>query len=106
MSSAYQPAKQVQKLYAVSRTTLRSWAEAGRVEALRANGDGKRLYKLTDIERILGVDARTQAPARERICYARVSSAKQRADLDRQIAFLQQHYPEHRVYSDVGSGLN
>lgn len=40
------------------------------------------------------------------MCYARVSSQHQRADLDRQIAFLQRHYPNHRVYHDIGSGLN
>lgn len=39
-------------------------------------------------------------------CYARVSSAKQHDDLERQCAYLQQHYPEHRLYRDTGSGLN
>ncbi|MFM6225205.1 MAG: recombinase family protein, partial [Dolichospermum sp.] len=35
------------------------------------------------------------------ICYCRVSSSKQRDDLDRQIAYMQSLYPK-----DIGSGLN
>jgi predicted site-specific integrase-resolvase len=107
VTSAYLPAAKVHALYAVARTTLRDWAESGKVEALRAGGTGKRLYKLADIERVLGVDHGKEKEAkRERVCYARVSSQHQRGDLDRQIAFLRQHYPEHRLYSDIGSGLN
>lgn len=105
----YLPAKHVQLRYAISRGTLRAWAEAGRVGALRAGGDGKRLYKLSDIEALLGVkpdDVGEKAQPRQRVCYARVSSEHQRGDLERQIAFLQRHYPEHTLYSDVGSGLN
>lgn len=108
VSSAYLPAIKVYELYAVARSTLRAWAEEGKVEALRAHGgDGKRLYKLADVERVLGVDANKKARTeRQRVCYARVSSQHQRADLDRQVAFLRAHYPDHIVYQDVGSGLN
>ena len=104
---AYLPAAKVYELYAVARSTLRQWAESGKVEALRAGGEGKRLYKLADIERVLGVDTAKKAETqRQHVCYARVSSQHQRADLERQIAFLQQHYPGSRVYRDIGSGLN
>lgn len=106
-ASEYLPAAKVYQLYAVSRSTLRTWADGGKVEALRANGDGKRLYKLADIEHVLGVDSDKKAQEeRKRVCYVRVSSSKQRADLDRQVAFLQQHYPRHEIYRDIGSGLN
>ena len=40
------------------------------------------------------------------ICYCRVSSHKQTGDLQRQVAFMQQHYPDAEVITDVASGLN
>ena len=106
-TSAYLPALKVHELYGIARSTLRTWAEDGKVEALRAGGDGKRLYKLADVERVLGVDSAKKAQTkRQPVCYARVSSAHQRPDLERQVAFLKQHYPTHTIYQDVGSGLN
>lgn len=38
--------------------------------------------------------------------YTRVSSKKQQSDLERQIKYLQKLYPDYRVISDIGSGLN
>ena len=43
---------------------------------------------------------------KENICYCRVSSQKQKEDLDRQINLMKQLYPSHRIISDIGSGLN
>lgn len=43
---------------------------------------------------------------RAKICYARVSSEHQQGDLERQIAHLQQCFPDHEIISDIGSGLN
>lgn len=38
--------------------------------------------------------------------YCRVSSNKQKDDLERQIASVQERYPSHKVYTDIASGLN
>ena len=43
---------------------------------------------------------------KEKICYCRVSSQKQKEDLDRQINLMKYLYPSHRIISDIGSGLN
>ena len=40
------------------------------------------------------------------ICYCRVSSYKQKDDLDRQIKFMQAKYPNAEIVKDIGSGLN
>ena len=42
----------------------------------------------------------------ETICYCRVSSPKQRDDLQRQVVFMRERYPDARVVTDVGGGLN
>jgi predicted site-specific integrase-resolvase len=41
-----------------------------------------------------------------KVIYARVSSKKQKNDLDRQIEYLKQRYPTHKIVSDAGSGIN
>jgi predicted site-specific integrase-resolvase len=43
---------------------------------------------------------------KEGVIYARVSSSKQKEDLERQVAELKRAYPSYTVYSDIGSGLN
>jgi predicted site-specific integrase-resolvase len=43
---------------------------------------------------------------KEKICYCRVSSQKQKEDLERQINLMKHLYPTHRIISDIGSGLN
>lgn len=43
---------------------------------------------------------------KEKICYCRVSSQKQKEDLERQINLMKQLYPTYRIISDIGSGLN
>ncbi|MGL6139325.1 MAG: recombinase family protein, partial [Planktothrix sp.] len=40
------------------------------------------------------------------VCYCRVSSTKQRDDLDRQVAYMQSIYPNAEIVRDIGSGLN
>jgi predicted site-specific integrase-resolvase len=43
---------------------------------------------------------------RMRYCYCRVSSNKQKEDLERQIAYMKDKFPTHTVISDIESGLN
>ena len=43
---------------------------------------------------------------RIKICYCRVSSNKQKEDLERQIKFMKEKFPTHTIIQDIGSGLN
>lgn len=40
------------------------------------------------------------------ICYCRVSSYKQKLDLNRQIEYMKNKYPTNIIISDIGSSLN
>ena len=62
------------------------------------NAAGQRLY---DVDAYL----RGSIPA-ETVCYCRVSSAKQRDDLQRQVEFMRERYPDAQIVTDVGGGLN
>jgi putative resolvase len=97
----FKPAKHFLKEYGISSATMRGWESAGRVECVRLPG-GKRMYDVDSVLKLLG-----QQPVGKRAyIYARVSSAKQSADLERQIEDLQKAYPGHVVIKDVASGVN
>lgn len=97
------------------RRTLRRWHKLGLINATRTPGN-QRVYDVNSIvtgdggNRGVAATANTQASScrhkRESVIYARVSSAKQREDLERQIQALTQKFSGHRVISDIGSGIN
>lgn len=93
-----------------SLTTLRNWANSGKVRFTRTPG-GKRMYYLPDIQHWCGIQEASKdqidsdIPKRT-LLYARVSSSKQKPDLDRQKQFLQDRYPNSELLYDIGSGLN
>ncbi len=96
MSKKYVTPKEAQSILGVSEKTLRNWDSLGKIHTIRTP-TGHRRY---DIESITGKENRAS------IIYARVSSHKQRADLDRQADYLQSLYPESEVIKEIGSGLN
>lgn len=101
----YVPAKTIAQEIEVSSDTLRNWADNGLVRCQRINGTGKRFYHHDDVRKMFGqrLDANEE---KIKIAYARVSSAKQQEDLQRQVEALKHEYPNHEVVKDVGSGLN
>lgn len=104
----YKSAVKIRERYEISRSTLAMWGDTGRIRIKRlGNGGttGKRIYHADDVDRELGGVA-VDRPQKESCIYARVSSSKQSADLDGQVKGLQEAYPNHKTYKDIGSGLN
>ena len=77
--------------------TLRKSADEGQIKSLK-NEAGQRLY---DVE-----SYRRGATCTVTVCYCRVSSPKQKNDLERQVEFMRERYPEAKIVKDIGSGLN
>lgn len=96
MSDKYVTPKQAAESLGVNERTLRRWEEEGKIKAFKTPG-GKRRYDITEF---------TTKPARSTIIYARVSSPKQREDLQRQCDYLKSQYPTAEVISEIGGGLN
>jgi predicted site-specific integrase-resolvase len=98
--------KEASEYYGVSDNALRMWANDGRIKHITTKG-GHRRYLLESKE---PTDNNTteehQEHIRQKIIYSRVSSGKQRDDLKRQSEYLKSKYPDHRVISDIGSGIN
>lgn len=101
----FKKAKHVISQYGISPSTLRSWATDGIIPFIRTPG-GTRLYDMDGIHRVLGNSNNTTNPHTHGYIYARVSSSKQRGDLERQVAELKEAYPEHRIITDIASGIN
>lgn len=92
------------KTYGVSVDTLRRWADQGSLPCWRSPNN-VRMFRQTDLEKFFNVHS-DQIEQSKQIVYCRVSSSKQRDDLQRQIDFMQKRYPDHIVISDIGSGIN
>ncbi len=77
--------------------TLRKYADTGVIQSIRTPS-GQRLF---DLDGFLG-----KAQPSQTVLYARVSSYKQRDDLERQVAYLKTKEPTAEVVTDIASGLN
>ena len=92
--------KEVLKILKIHYHTLYSMVKRGEIETLKI---GKRnLYNLDKFLRDKGVTNKKK----QKICYCRVSSNKQKEDLERQINFMKEKYPDYEIIKDIGSGLN
>ncbi len=85
------------EIIGVHSNTLRNWAKSGKIQHI-ITPSGQRKY---NVEAFLG-----QTIESVQICYCRVSSYKQRDDLERQVKFMQAKYPNAKIVKDIGSGLN
>jgi excisionase family DNA binding protein len=99
--------KEVCQRLGISYSTLARWVREGRIKAIRTAG-GKYRVPESEVRRIAeGLPISKEVRA---IIYARVSSADQKSDLERQIEYLTQYcsskgYKVVDVLSDVASGL-
>ena len=93
----YIPGRKAAEILDLHQNTLREYADRGRVPYIKTES-GQRRY---DVDAYLG---RVQ-PART-VCYCRVSSFKQRDDLQRQALWMLDQYPDAEVIQDIEVGLN
>jgi predicted site-specific integrase-resolvase len=91
--------------YGISASSLRRHADNGTIKHARFKGGGKRLYEINSVLSFLRLDQQ-EVKEKKAYIYCRVSSTKQKGDLDRQCADLKQLYPHHIVVKDIASGLN
>jgi predicted site-specific integrase-resolvase len=89
------PLRKARELTGLSGNTLRKYADEGYIPYYRLpNGD-----RMFDVRSFIG--------GREAvIVYARVSTAKQRDQLQNQLVYLLERYPNAESVADIGSGLN
>jgi len=97
---------EVAKIFGVSYVAVKKWAYAGKIKYIKTPG-GKYRYPESEIRRLLG----EQMPKGRVAVYARVGSADQKEDLERQKRKLVEYakskgYQDIEVIEDIASGLN
>ena len=96
----YLTRKQASEKLGIHFETLYKIAERKEIETIKI---GKQtLYNIDKYLKEKGVGKENK----RKICYCRVSSAKQKEDLKRQIEMMRQMFPLYEIISDIGSGLN
>ena len=99
--------KEVCRRLGISYSTLSRWVREGRIRAIRTAGGVFRVPE-SEVRRVAeGLPISKEVRA---VIYARVSSANQRSDLERQVQYLTQYcssngYSVIDVLSDIASGL-
>jgi len=93
------------KLLGVSFPTVKRWIYAGKIKAIKTPAKHYRIPE-SEIRRLLG----KPTPKNKAIIYARVSSADQKKDLERQKQMLQEYaraggYEVVATFEDIASGL-
>jgi len=100
MNGRWISSKKACEFYGVTGNTLRRWADSGSVEFKRTPGNQRTYFVSSD-----GIFT-VPKDSRENYLYVRVSSQKQKDDMERQISFLSSKYPGHIIVKDIASGLN
>lgn len=84
----------------LSANTLRKYGDNGNIKIQRING-GQRLFDVSDF-----LTKKEDTKGKPVVCYCRVSSAKQKDDLARQVVFMREKFPNAEIIQNIGSGLN
>ena len=94
------------KIVGVTPQTLRNWDKTKKLKPHHTTENGYRYYSEEQLKQVL----RTKPKSRTIVGYCRVSSPKQKDDLERQIekvkTYLLAQGKPFEIISDVGSGIN
>jgi len=116
----YVPHRKVKEILGISDSTVRRWANQGLLQYIWSPTH-KRLYSSSGLLQMqlnkldntfklqtnsTKITTNTIENSRKGAIYVRVSSSKQKDDLERQTNFLLDKYPDYQVFKDIGSGIN
>jgi putative resolvase len=108
--------KQASEILGVHRRTLYLWDEKKIIETIRTPG-GKRMYNVnkyleninkntSNVTHVNNPIINTMMDNSKKFLYARVSSLGQKEDLERQKKVLVDKFPNYKLITDIGSGMN
>lgn len=94
--------EQAAQLSGLHPNTIRNWADEGKIYSTRTKGGHRRV----DISEYIIPKTEEKVGDKYTICYCRVSSAKQKDDLNRQVEYMREQYPDAEIIKEIGSGIN
>ena len=102
----YYTIHEVSEMLGVTPQTLRNWDRSNKLKPHHKSANGYRYYSEEDINTLIGVKVKTG----QVVGYCRVSSQKQKDDLQRQEdnmrTYLLAKGVPFKIISDIGSGIN
>ena len=98
--------KEVREILKISDKTIYNWEKSGKLTCVRTVGGNRRFLKTDIFPDLKEKKEDINEKQRRKICYCRVSSRSQKEDLERQVKFFRQEFPDHEIVKDIGSGLN
>ena len=105
--SKYYSINEFSKILGVSAQTLRNWDSNGKLHPHHTSSNGYRYYSHEQLNQVMNIKPNLD---RVVIGYCRVSSNKQKDDLQRQIEnmrlYLTAQGKPFEIISDIGSGIN
>jgi putative resolvase len=93
--------REASKQLNIHYNTLYNMASKNEIETIKI---GKQQFY--NVKKYLKEKGLNSKVLRRKICYCRVSSQKQKEDLERQIEYMKKEYPYHEILTDIASGLN
>ena len=105
--------KKASEILGVAQITLRIWDEKKLIETIRTPGN-KRMYNVKKYlaskeqgsNKDFVINVKNLNKEKGKYIYARVSSLGQKNDLERQKELLKNQYPNYKLITDIGSGMN
>ncbi|KGG79398.1 transposase [Caloranaerobacter azorensis H53214] len=94
------------KLIGKTQQTLRNWDKSGKLKPSFITEGGHRMYSQEQLNSILGIKPKKKIT----VGYCRVSSNKQKDDLERQVQYVREYMIakgyQFEIITDIGSGIN
>ena len=100
MSINYKTRREACAMLGIHYHTLYKLAKENKIENIKIGS-----HQLYNVDKYIR-EHKIEKKDKKKICYCRVSSQKQKEDLNRQIEYMTKKYPTYEIISDVGSGLN
>ena len=105
--SRYYSINEFSKILGVSAQTLRNWDNNGKLHPHHTSSNGYRYYSHEQLNQIMNIKPNLD---KKTIGYCRVSSNKQKDDLERQVEnmrlYLMSKAQPFEIITDIGSGIN
>ena len=105
--SKYYSIREFSKILGVTAQTLRNWDTNGKLHPHHTSSNGYRYYSREQLNQVLNIKPNIDKMV---VGYCRVSSNKQKDDLEKQIEnmklYLNAQGKPYEIISDIGSGIN
>lgn len=106
----YYTTAEVLNIFKIDSQTLYRWRKSGKIKSVHISSR-KIMYEKESVNKLLGIKPIEEKNKRKNVLYCRVSSTKQKDDLEKQKQILSDFcnangYIIDEIYSEIASGMN